>query len=169
MVIGSNVLRGLSIGQVGPASIDVELADVILVPSKQKNPIKLGDKVPYKLIRFSKTKPFYLRPGAFVLAATKQYFQFPSDVCGFVQGRSSIGRIGLTVQNAGFIDPGFYGTITLELVNESKNWIALIPDYRIAQIVMLDVRDNDLTYDGKYNGQIKPTASRMNMDVEARG
>ena len=165
-VIGSKFLRKVAKHNVGPASIDLTLADKVLIPV-QKDQITLGDKVEYKEIRFTKDHPFILKPGEFVLAATNEYVSFPSSICGFVQGRSSIGRIGLTVQNAGFIDPGFEGTITLELVNESRMAIALIPGYRVVQIVLMEVRGNTEMYSGKYNGQIDPTGSQMYKDEEA--
>ena len=165
-VIGSKLLREVAKCNVGPASVDLTLADKVLIPV-QKDQITLGDKVEYKEIRFTKDHPFILKPGEFVLAATNEYVTFPSSLCGFVQGRSSIGRIGLTVQNAGFIDPGFEGTITLELVNESRMAIALIPGYRVVQVVLMDVRGNSEKYNGKYNGQIDPTGSLMCKDEEA--
>lgn len=167
MVIGSEELKRSGLKYIGPASVDVTLSDLILLPKFAKT-VVLGDRIDYHKIYYSAEKPFILQPRGFVLAATNEYFNFSKSTCGFVQGRSSIGRIGLTVQNAGFIDPGFYGTITLELVNESRNPIALIPDYRIAQVVFMDVRDNQLAYTGKYNGQIEPTESRMFLDAEAR-
>ena len=167
MVIGSKALRNGTPCHVGPASVDLTLSDKILIPVR-KDQIALGDEVEYEEIRFSKEHPFVLNPGEFVLAATNETVHLTPDICGFVQGRSSIGRIGLTVQNAGFIDPGFDGTITLELVNESKMKIALIPGYRVVQIVLMDVRDNPVKYHGKYNGQKDPTGSRMHKDKEAR-
>lgn len=54
-----------------------------------------------------------IQPGEFMLATTMEYIRIPNDCAAFVHGRSSIGRLGLTVQNAGFIDPGFHGEITL--------------------------------------------------------
>lgn len=159
-------MRKFTNHNVGPASIDLTLADKVLIPV-QKDQITLGDKVEYEEIRFTKDHPFILKPGEFVLGATNEFISFSSSVCGFVQGRSSIGRIGLTVQNAGFIDPGFRGTITLELVNESRMAIALIPGYRVVQVVMMEVRDNSEKYDGKYNDQIDPTGSMMYKDEEA--
>lgn len=168
MVIGNRGLEALvpTGSEIGPASVDMTLSDYILVPVQSSRAVRLGHRIQYKLVRFTDERPFILVPGAFVLAATRESFLLPDSVCGFVQGRSSIGRIGLTVQNAGFVDPGFIGTITLELVNEGRQPIALVPKYRIAQLVMLDVRDCDMPYQGKYNGQVKPTGSRMFMDKE---
>lgn len=159
-------MRQFAKRNVGPASVDLTLADKVLIPV-QKDQITLGDKVEYEEIRFTKDHPFVLKPGEFVLAATNEFIAFSSSVCGFVQGRSSIGRIGLTVQNAGFIDPGFEGTVTLELVNESRMAIALIPGYRVVQVVLMEVRGNSERYNGKYNGQMDPTGSRMHKDKEA--
>jgi dCTP deaminase len=90
----------------------------------------------------------------------------PDRVAAFVQGRSSIGRIGLTVQNAGFVDPGFTGHITLELVNESPVTIYLKPGYPVAQLVFFDVSPVNDPYHGKYNGQEEATGSRMFMDKQ---
>ena len=166
MVIGSKGLEQMvPKGSIGPASGDLTLSDRVLIPVRTKL-VRLGSKVKYRSVRFSAQDPFVLMPGGFVLAATNEQVMLPLDICGFVQGRSSIGRIGLTVQNAGFVDPGFNGTITLELVNESKSPIGLIPGYRVVQLVLMDVRDNEIAYKGKYNGQIFPTGSRMNEDWE---
>lgn len=172
MVMGSRALRSIANdgfnGLIGPASIDLTLQDKLAIPYVPRgHVVTLGEHLTYREVHYSIRHPYILLPGEFVLGATQEKVDLPKDVCGFVQGRSSIGRIGLTVQNAGFIDPGFKGTITLELVNESRYPIALIPGYRVVQIVLLDVRDNEIGYEGKYNGQYRPTGSRMYLDKEA--
>lgn len=88
----------------------------------------------------------------------------PSHLAAFVQGRSSIGRAGLTVQNAGYIDPGFHGHITLELKNETSSTISIRPGYPVAQIVYEEARGVEKPYSGKYNGQVEATGSRMEQD-----
>lgn len=168
MVLGSKALLETMKLPAGPASVDLTLAGKILVPnSRRGHTVRLGEQIRYREVTFTKENPYILLPGEFVLGATNEEVSIPRDMCGFVQGRSSIGRIGLTVQNAGFVDPGFYGTITLELVNESRYAIGLIPDYRVVQLVLIDVRDNEILYAGKYNGQHDPTGSRMHLDPEA--
>ena len=62
---------------------------------------------------------FVLEPNHFVLASTAESIRVPHDMAAYVEGRSSIGRLGLQVQNVGFIDAGFHGQITLELENQS--------------------------------------------------
>lgn len=169
-VIGSEDLRHIyKAGEdgIGPASIDLTLQGEVAIPIVHRGQtVKLGDRIQYRTVKFTKDRPYILMPGEFVLGATVERVDMPLDKCGFVQGRSSIGRIGLTVQNAGFIDPGFTGTITLEIVNEAKHPIALIPGYRVVQIVYMDVLNNAIRYEGKYNGQVLPTGSRMHMDRE---
>lgn len=169
MVLGNQRIHSLGYPKVdGPASLDVTLCNTILVPRRTNGFVRLGSQIQYSLVPYTAEKPFILAPGAFVLGATNESINLPSDLCAFIQGRSSIGRIGLSIQNAGFIDPGFYGTITLELKNDSPNAIALVPGYRVGQVVFLEVSGSSFGYRGKYNGQQLPTGSRMHMDEEAK-
>lgn len=150
--------------QINPASVNLTLGDTFLVPrTKHYCHIALGSEVDYR--RFKSTEGgFPIDPGEFVLATTQEHVNIPSNVAAFVQGRSSIGRIGLTTQNAGFVDPGFHGHITLELVNESPNTIILKPGYPVAQLVFFECYPVEKPYDGKYNDQVEATGSRMYMD-----
>lgn len=156
--------------QINPASVNLTLGTTFLVPKRAKNcVIMLGDEVEYT--RFEVVDPqdgFILRPGQFALATTREHVKLPPNLAAFVQGRSSIGRIGLTTQNAGFVDPGFHGHITLELVNESPNAIILKPGYPVAQLVFFETYQAEKPYCGKYNGQVEATGSRMHMDKKER-
>jgi len=83
-----------------------------------------------------KANAIVLPPNEFVLATTKEWVEIPPNLCARVEGRSSIGRIGITVHiTAGFIDAGFKGNITLEIKNLSPNSIILYEDMRVAQLV----------------------------------
>lgn len=85
----------------------------------------------------------------------------PDNIAAFVEGRSSWGRLGLFIHNAGWIDPGFLGTITLELFNANSVPIVLSPGERIAQIVFARMsRPAQNAYDGKYQGQKGVTESK---------
>lgn len=150
--------------QINPASVNLTLGDTFLIQRVKHNcHITLGSEVDYR--RFKSTEGgFPIDPGEFVLATTQEHVNIPSNVAAFVQGRSSIGRIGLTTQNAGFVDPGFHGHITLELVNESPNTIILKPGYPVAQLVFFECYPVEKPYDGKYNDQVEATGSRMYMD-----
>ena len=80
---------------------------------------------------------FVLEPNHFVLASTAESIRVPHDMAAYVEGRSSIGRLGLQVQNAGLIDAGFHGQITLELENQTGFPIVLKKGVRICQIVFV--------------------------------
>ncbi|MCZ6729704.1 MAG: dCTP deaminase, partial [SAR324 cluster bacterium] len=85
----------------------------------------------------------------------------------FVEGRSSIGRIGLFVENAGWVDPGFEGELTLELYNANRQPIRLQAGRRICQLVFARMdQPASVPYRGKYQGQRKPMGSRIYQDSE---
>lgn len=146
-----------------PASINLRLGDTFSIPKKDQV-IKLGEKMQYDDFKIKPGETFPIRPGQFLLATTLEHIIVPDNAAAFVQGRSSIGRIGLTVQNAGFVDPGFHGHITLELKNDTECTILLYPGYPVTQLVYMDVKDNETVYEGKYNGQVDATGSRMQFD-----
>ena len=88
-------------------------------------------------------------------------------MAAYVEGRSSIGRLGLQIQNAGFIDAGFYGKITLELENQSPHTIILKPGIRICQIIFVQMTtEANNPYSGKYLGQDAATPSKLHQDSE---
>ena len=149
---------------INPASINLRLGNSFLIPVEMPGGITLGEQLSYERKLLLDSEQYHMKPGEFVLGTTKEYIQMPDNVAAFVQGRSSIGRIGLTVQNAGFIDPGFHGAITLELVNESPSVIHLVPGYPLAQLVFFDCYKVKESYRGKYNGQVEATGSRMEED-----
>ncbi len=106
-----------------------------------------------------------LLPGQFILATTKEYFKIPNDLTAFVEGRSSWGRLGLFIQNAGWVDPGFEGEITLELFNANKCAIELNVGVRIGQLVFAQMRKEAIEpYCGKYQKQRNATGSKVFMD-----
>ncbi len=84
-----------------------------------------------------------------------------------VEGRSSLGRLGLFIQNAGWVDPGFHGEITLELFNANRCAIKLQAGRRIGQLVFARMdRAAQSPYRGKYQGQRGATGSRVFLDEE---
>lgn len=168
MKVGELVL-GASAEQINPASINLCLGRTFLIPKFSGKCIRLGDEVDYERIELKENAEFVLRSGQFALATTEEEVNLPNDVAAFVQGRSSIGRIGLTTQNAGFVDPGFHGHITLELVNENPNPIILRPGYPVVQLVFFKTYVVNKPYCGKYNGQVEATGSRMHMDNQCVG
>jgi dCTP deaminase len=102
-----------------------------------------------------------------LLATTREYIKLPGNLTAFVEGRSSIGRMGLFIQNAGWVDPGFEGEITLELYNANRLPIKLQSDRRVCQLVFASMDQYALNpYKGKYQGQTKPVGSRVYMDED---
>lgn len=111
-----------------------------------------------------------LLPGQFVLATTMEYITLPNNLTAFVEGRSSLGRMGLFIQNAGWVDPGFKGEITLELFNANRCAIELKTGRRVGQLVFAQMDDVALhPYNGKYQGQKGVTGSRVFADKEVKG
>lgn len=151
--------------QINPASVNLTLGNTFLVQDMLEwREIQLGDHVEYERFEIDEDSCFSIPPGGFALATTREHVNIPHNIAAFVQGRSSIGRIGLTTQNAGFVDPGFHGHITLELVNESQNRINLHVGYPVAQLVFFECYPVENPYKGKYNDQVEATGSRMYMD-----
>ena len=112
---GSLAIEPLEPEQIQPASVDIRLGDTFgIVEDTPSGIVGLEDEIAYKTIR---TDRYILLPGQFVLATTMEYVRLGADLTAFVEGRSSLGRMGLFVQNAGWVDPGFEGEITLELFN----------------------------------------------------
>ncbi len=77
---------------------------------------------------------FFIQPKEFILATTLEYIELPPDLTAFVEGRSSLGRLGLFIENAGWVDAGFKGQLTLELYNANSYPIRLYPEMRICQL-----------------------------------
>ncbi|MFN3813529.1 MAG: dCTP deaminase [Aquificaceae bacterium] len=108
---------------------------------------------------------FLIEPKAFVLATTNEYIKLPEDITAFVEGRSSLGRLGLFIENAGWVDAGFEGQITLELYNANSCPIKLYKGMRVCQIVLAKLdRKSSKPYMGKYQGQKGATPSKIFMD-----
>ena len=110
-----------------------------------------------------------IKPKEFLLATTIEYIKLPSHVTAFVEGRSSLGRLGLFIENAGWVDAGFEGQITLELYNANSVPIRLYVGMRICQLVFAKLdRVPRKIYSGKYRGQRGVTPSKIEMDEDLR-
>lgn len=151
--------------QIQPASVDIRLGNTFgIVEDLPAGIITLEDEIKYKTIE---TDRYVLLPGQFVLATTMEYICLPDNLTAFVEGRSSLGRMGLFIQNAGWVDPGFKGEITLELFNANRCAIELKAGRRVGQLVFAEMDEAALNpYNGKYQGQKGATGSRVFMDKE---
>ena len=161
----SLVIEPLEERQIQPASVDIRLGNTFsVVEDSSAGIIDLEREIRYKTIE---TDKYLLLPGQFVLATTMEYIALPEDLTAFVEGRSSLGRMGLFIQNAGWVDPGFYGEITLELYNANRCAIELTAGRRVGQLVFARMDAPALKpYNGKYQGQHGATGSRVYLDGE---
>lgn len=163
----SLIIEPLEKGQVQPASVDIRLGNTFsIVEDSSSGIINLENEIQYKTIT---SDTYILLPNQFVLATTMEYFELPDNLTAFVEGRSSLGRMGLFIQNAGWVDPGFKGEITLELYNANRCAIELKTGRRIGQLVFAKMDNTALNpYSGKYQGQKGATGSRVFLDSEIR-
>ena len=153
-----------------PSSIDVRLDRWFRVFENHRYPyIDPSTEQPdlTRLIEPDGDEPFILHPGEFVLGSTVEVVTLPDDIAGRLEGKSSLGRLGLlTHSTAGFIDPGFSGHVTLELSNVSTLPIKLWPGMKIGQVCYFQLSSpSESPYCkganlNRYQGQRGPTASR---------
>ena len=163
---GQLEIRPIDDLQIQPASVDIRLGNSFsFIETEPGVPVQMDSTIAYCNKRSDK---YLLLPGQFVLATTMEYIRLSDNMTAFVEGRSSIGRLGLFIQNAGWVDPGFEGEITLELFNASNCAIELQAGRRIGQLVFAQLdRDAERPYRGKYQGQRGATGSRINLDDES--
>jgi deoxycytidine triphosphate deaminase len=107
----------------------------------------------------SKGQTFLIHPGDLLLGVTLEFVALPADLMAFVEGKSSLGRLGLLVATATTVAPGFHGVVVLELANTGTVPLELIPGMFIAQLVfqvMTDPVPEEMLYQGQFDCQIKP-------------
>lgn len=145
-----------SLRDIQPASMDLRLSNEFRIP--EKNYIIKGNT-------------YTLYPGEFILGSTQEYIKIPDDIVARVEGRSSMGRLGVTMHiTAGFIDPGFEGRITLEIANLGNSPVRLCAGQRVCQIVFetmttpASIPYGHEARDSKYMYQTRPECSRIKQD-----
>lgn len=174
MLADFEIRKGIDTGMIGispfdesrlqPVSYDLTLHPEVRVPDPGVTLIDPFDSAwPYSYTKRRKTNATILQPDGFILAATKETVRLDPSVAARVEGKSSLGRLGLAVHiTAGFIDPGFMGQITLEIKNVAPWAVQLHAGMRIAQIVFeqVSIPERDYSKTGRYQGQHGPTESR---------
>lgn len=120
-------------------------------------------------------KGFIVHPGEFILGSTIEKIEMPSDLAAKMEGRSSLGRLGLIIHaTAGYVDPGFSGQLTFEISNISRTSIRIYPRMRIAQICFFKMSSRvrhpygSKELGSKYQGQEGPTSSKIWRDFELK-
>lgn len=155
---------------VQPSSLDVRLDKFFRLFDNHKYPfIDPAAEQPdlTRLVEVDNDEAFVLHPGEFVLGSTYEVVGLPDDIAARVEGKSSLGRLGLlTHATAGFVDPGFEGHVTLELSNVATLPIKLYPGMKIGQLCFFQLSSpaehpyGSAVYGSHYQGQRGPTASR---------
>ncbi len=163
---------------IGPSSLDLRLGQHFKLYEHTKSPLldpanpQTFENCTRSIEIKKKGEPFILHPGDFVLGVTEESIALPSNLVARVEGRSSLGRLGVIIHStAGFIDPGFSGTITLEITNINRMPVALYPGMRVCQIAfeaMTSPAEVDYSQKKtqKYQGQVLPEESRICKDPE---
>lgn len=164
LAAGELRIEPLEPAQIGPASVDLRLGTSFLTPRATQGMYSMSEPIEYERIE---GESFVVPAHGFVLATTHEFIALPDYLTAFVEGRSSIGRLGLFIQNAGWVDPGFEGAITLELFNANSAPMRIQAGRRICQLVIAAAAGPvENPYRGKYQGQRETTGSRAYLDVE---
>lgn len=169
-------IEPLDLELVQPSSIDVRMDRFFRVFNNSRythiDPKQQQDDLT-SLVEVPDGECFVLHPGEFVLASTLEKFTLPAHLAGRLEGKSSLGRLGLlTHSTAGFIDPGFSGYITLELSNVANLPITLWPGMKVGQLALFkmtspaDVPYGSSSLGSKYQGQRGPTPSKAYLNFQ---
>ena len=166
--------------QIQPSSVDLRIGNEFkgfrIIRKPCIDPLDKSDLESYmESFHLEQGEAFIIHPGEFALATTYEAVKLPDDLVARVEGRSSMGRLGITMHvTAGYIDPGFEGKITLEISNIGKMPVALYTGQRVCQIVFETMTTPSLRpyghpeRDSKYMGQDKPVTSKIKKDYEIR-
>lgn len=155
--------------QIQPASVDLRLGDELRLYDEELEVIDTKNMPTPDEVR--KGKELVLNSGEFALASTKETVKIQNDFDAEIKGRSSIGRAGSHIHTAGWVDPGFEGQVTLELINHASAPVKLYEGMRICQIVFGRLESPALVgygdqKDSKYQNQKGATASKIDEDFE---
>jgi len=161
---------------VQPSSVDLHLDRRFRVFRNSRYPfidVRADQPELTELVEIGGDDPFILHPGEFVLGSTYERVQLPNDLVARLEGKSSLGRLGLLIHStAGYVDPGWEGNLTLELSNVANLPITLYDGMKIGQISFqrlsspAEVGYGDASIGSKYRGQRDPTASLYHRDFE---
>ncbi|HIC68891.1 MAG TPA: dCTP deaminase [Candidatus Latescibacteria bacterium] len=174
LAAGRIVIDPLGEGCIQPASVDLHLDRRLLLFRNSRRPFidvreDMSDLT--EMEEIDDEQPFMLHPGEFVLASTMEDIELPGDLVARLEGKSSLGRIGLLIHStAGYVDPGWKGHLTLELSNVANLPVTLYYGMKIGQLSFLQLTTPaDILYGSpelgsKYQGQTEPTASRIYRD-----
>jgi len=169
---GEIVIEPLDEFQIQPSSIDLRLGNEFLIYNGNSDVIDVAnpdiDKHLERIV-IEDGEGFVIQPKQFILATTVEYVELPNYITAFVEGRSSLGRLGLFIENAGWVDAGFKGNITLEFFNANSKPLKIYSGMRICQLVFSEMNEPaERGYRGKYLGQRGTTASKIYIDKDIK-
>ena len=170
LAAGRIAVEPCDVNDIQPSSIDLHLGSRFRVFRNSRYPYidpMVEQRGLMEMVEATSGEPFVLHPGEFALGATTERVRLPHDIVARLEGKSSLGRLGLLIHStAGYVDPGWDGTLTLELSNVANLPIVLTPGMPIGQISFMQMSTPvDRPYGSpglgsKYQGQIEPTPSR---------
>jgi dCTP deaminase len=173
LLAGRIRIEPLDPDDIQPSSVDVHLAQRFQVFRNSRYPYidpALEQQGLMEMVEASAEEPFVLHPGEFVLGATIERLVLPEDIVARLEGKSSLGRLGLLIHStAGYVDPGWDGTLTLELSNVANLPIVLTPGMPVGQVSFMQMTTPvDRPYGtpglgSRYQGQVNPTPSRSHL------
>jgi dCTP deaminase len=172
---GDLVIEPFDDAMVQPSSVDLHVDNQFRVFANSRYPyidVKQQMDDLTELVTVNDDEPFILHPGEFVLGSTLERVKLPIDVVARLEGKSSLGRLGLLIHStAGFVDAGWDGYLTLELSNVANLPITIYSGMKIGQLClfqMTSAAERPYAKTGKYQGQRGPTASRFYMDFREK-
>ena len=175
---GKIVIKPYEEANVQPSTVDLTLGDKFRVFQHSHHSL-IDVKKPMeeytRLVEVQEGRPYILHPFEFVLGTTREYMEVPDDMVARLDGKSSLGRLGVLIHStAGYVDPGFKGHITLEILNVGKIPVTLYPGMRIAQVSFIRMTTKaqnpygTLKARSRYQGQVEPTESRIFLDYKEK-
>ena len=162
---------------VQPSSYDLHLAREVLVFDSHKTAVvDVKEKTEVTRLVQLDEEGFVLHPQEFILGSTEEFFKIPADLAAKLEGKSSLGRLGLVIHaTAGYVDPGFEGQLTFEISNISRLPIKIYPRMKIAQICFFQMTSparvpyGSRKLGSKYKGQRGPTPSKVYLNFQKNG
>jgi len=168
----SIILEPFSDEQISSSSVDLRLGHEFRsfrhVSKSHIDPLDSTSSDEYTELHIMKdNEPFIIHPGEFVLATTFERVVMPSDLVASLDGRSSLGRLGIIIQTAAMVDAGFKGKITLEIANIGKMPVKIYPKMRICRMTFHNLSNKcDKPYSGRYINQEAAQGSKIEEDKE---
>lgn len=152
---------------VGPSSLDVHLHPESKHTTGKIEAVNVAEPDSYRDWTTDRSGPVQVAPGEFCLGRTDEVFDMPASVMALLHGRSSVGRLGVFIENAGLVDRGFEGSLTLELFNPTDTTVIIPAQTRVGQLAFFKHDQfQGGGYGGKYDGQTEPETSSLSEDTD---